>query len=234
MLPAFPPPPPSVNYTVKAATCLSQVYANDELGDCTAAGAFHIGGTFLANAEENVAFTKLDVIAFYSASCGYVPGDESTDQGGDEQTVLNYWKKAGLVGGLHKITAWSGVDGLNVTEVKAAIWLFEACYFGIELPDAWINPMPSAPGFIWDVEGNADPENGHAFCGLGYTAQGVIIDTWGMLGIITWAAIAKYATAGLAGELYTVLGADAIIKATAKAPNGFDVSQLTSDFGSFG
>ncbi len=40
--------------------------------------------------------------------------------------------------------------------------------------------------------------------------------------------VSRYAAGG-AGELYAVLGPDAIDKATAKAPNGFDFSQLVAD-----
>ena len=50
------------------------------------------------------------------------------------------------------------------------------------------------PGFVWDVAGPANPDNGHCFVGVGYTDIGVVIDSWGMLGTITWAAIAAYAT----------------------------------------
>ena len=110
----------------------------------------------------------------------------------------------------------------------------ENVYFGVELPDEWISPMPSSSGFVWDLAGAPDQNNGHCFVGVGYTAQGVQIDTWGMIGTITWAAIAKYATTAGEGELYTVLGPDGIAKATKKAPNGFDWSQLVADFDSMG
>jgi hypothetical protein len=55
-----------------------------------------------------------------------------------------------------------------------------------------------------------------------------------MIGTITWAAVAKYASSKGRGELYTVLGPDAISKANKKAPNGFDWSQLVADFDSMG
>ncbi len=226
---ALPAPPPSVDYSAKPAAFLQQVLGNDTLGDCTAAGAFHIGGALLANADQAIPFTQADAIKFYSASTGYVPGDAATDRGGDEQTVLNYWVATGLTPGAHKIAGWVAVDGADADEVKAALWLFENLYFGVELPDAWIEPMPAASGFTWDVAGASDPDNGHCFAGIGYGAAGVAIDTWGMLGTITWPAIAKYAATAGAGELYAVLGADAIDKASAKAPNGFDWQQLVDD-----
>lgn len=226
-----PTPPAAIDYALKGTAALANIYGNDQLGDCTCAAAFHIDGTLLANADQPVTFAADDAIKFYSASCGYVPGDPSSDQGGDEQTVLNYWQQNGLLpDGSHKISGWVAVDATNVDECKTALWLFENLYFGVELPDAWVNPMPGSNNFIWDVAGSADPNNGHCFSGEGYNQIGVLIDTWGMIGTVTWAAVAKYAAAsGGQGELYAVLGPDAIDKANGKAPNGFDFTQLQAD-----
>jgi hypothetical protein len=94
--------------------------------------------------------------------------------------------------------------------------------------------MPSAPGFVWDAAGPPDPENGHCVVGVGYNNKGVTIATWGMTGLMTDHAIAKYATPDAGGELYTVVSQDAIDKASQKAPNGFDWSQLLADFDSMG
>jgi hypothetical protein len=233
LLKSFPTAPPAIDYSAKPKAFLSEILGNDVLGDCTAAGAFHIGGMLLANASAQIPYTQADVIKFYSATTGYVPGDESTDQGGNEQDVLNWWRQYGLLGnGSHAITGWVAVNGNAAEEVRAALWLFENLYFGVELPDAWINPMPGASGFIWAMAGDPDPDNGHCFAGVGYDAGGVTIDTWGMSGTVTWDAVAKYAASAGQGELYAVLGQDAIDKATAKAPNGLDWSQLVADLDS--
>ena len=77
------------------------------------------------------------------------------------------------------------VDATNIEECQTALWLFENLYFGLELPDAWINPMPSASGFVWDAAGAPDPDNGQCVVGVGYTAAGITIDTWGMTGLMT-------------------------------------------------
>jgi len=232
LLKGFPAAPTSIDYSAKPAAFLAEILGNDALRDCTAAGAFHIGGTLLANAGAPIPFTEADVVKFYSATTGYVPGDEATDQGGDEQDVLNYWKATGLLPGSHQISGWVAIDGSNEDEVKAALWLFENLYFGVELPDAWINPMPGASGFTWDVAGDPDPDNGHCFAGVAYDGAGVTIDSWGMLGKITYQAMAKYASTAGQGELYAVLGPDAIDKASGKAPNGFDAAQLAADLDS--
>jgi hypothetical protein len=43
------------------------------------------------------------------------------------------------------------------------------------------------------------------FVSVGHNAVGVQICTWGMIGTITWAAIAKYATSICQGELHVAL-----------------------------
>ena len=222
--------PTQTNYAAKAAPALRQMYLNNSLGDCVIAGMAHLEGLFAANAGTALpTFTDQQIIDLYGKVGGYNPKDPNTDQGCDEQTALNYWQHNGIGEG-SPITGWLSIDASNITEVKTAILLFENVFFGIELPDAWVNPVPSHSGFTWDVAGDAVPDNGHCFVGVDYDNKGVKIDTWGMLGHITYKAVAKYATGHLGGELYTVLSPDMIDKATKKAPNGIDWDSLNTDF----
>jgi hypothetical protein len=227
-------PPPTCDYSQAAAKALASVYENDTLGDCVIAGIGHVVGVLTSNAGDTFIYSKQQIIALYSAIGGYVPGDPSTDNGCDEVTALNYWENKGAPVGQHRIAGWLAVNGADPTEYRTALWLFENLYFGMELPDAWIAPMPSASGFVWNSAGASDPNNGHCVAGVAYTAQGVIIDTWGMTGLITDAAIAKYAMPAANGALYTVVSQDTINRAAEKAPNGFDWSQLIADFDSMG
>jgi len=234
LMASLPPAPATADYTGPAASALANIYKNDSLGDCVIAGMAHVEGVLSGGAGDLVTYTDDQIIALYSAIGGYVNGDESTDQGCDEQTALNYWQQTGAPAGSHQIAGWLSVNGQDEDEVRQALYLFENVYFGVELPDAWVNPMPGAAGFTWDAAGDPDPNNGHCFVGAGYSDAGVTIDTWGMLGTVTWAAVAKYANGSAGGELYTVISQDAIAKASAKAPNGFDFSQLVADFDSIG
>lgn len=239
--PSLPSPPAVVHWGGEAGhwAALENIFGNDTLGDCTAAGAAHAEVIWRGAARNGAAIpTAAETIAFYSGSTGYDPnaapdasGNNPTDQGGDEVTVLNYWKTKGFFGdGVHgKIAAWATVDGRNQTEIKQALWLGESLYFGVELPDPWVSPMPDRSGFVWDVAGPADPNNGHCFVGIGYNAAGVQIDTWGLFGTISWAAIRQYATTLSQGELYVMFSEDAISRATQKAPNGFDWKALLAD-----
>jgi hypothetical protein len=227
-------PPASCDYSAKASTALSEMYLNNTLGDCVIAGIGHVVGLLTGGAGKQYLYSNDQIIKLYSAIGGYVPGKPNTDNGCDEQTALNYWQHEGAPVGSNKIAGWMSVNGNDPTEYRTALWLFENLYFGLELPDKWISPFPSAPGFIWNVAGPPNPSNGHCVVGVGYSPKGVKICTWGMLGLMTDAAIAKYATTAGAGELYTVVSQDAINKAAAKAPNGFDWSQLIADFDSMG
>lgn len=230
----LPTPPPACSYAPKAATSLSQVYLNDQLGDCVIAGMAHLVGVFSGNATgQPIIFTNGQIATEYSAIGGYVAGDPSTDNGCDERTAMSYWQQTGFPAGGDKITGWLSIDGTNVARVKSACWLFENLLFGVELPDAWVDPAPEASGFTWDVAGPTVEDNGHFFVGVGYDKRGVLIDTWGMLGTITYQAIAAYATAGGSGELYSVLTPAIVAKATAKAPNGYDWAALQADFQCF-
>jgi hypothetical protein len=233
---SLPTPPETVNYAPAAAQALSQMYDNDTLGDCVIACMGHIEGVLTGNTGGSpTILTEKQVIALYSAIGGYVPGNPATDNGCDEQTALDYWREPGLFGDTYEgiITAYMSVDGANMLEVRTALWLFENLVFGVALPDSWVNPMPSASGFWWGTGGAPDPNNGHCFAGVGYNPTGVQISTWGMVGNITHGAIKKYTTSG-GGELYCVLSQDAIDKATAKAPNGFDFATLSADLARLG
>ena len=233
LLRKFPAAPAATDYSLKPLTFLENVLGNDVSGCCTCAAAFHIGGVLLSNSDQAIPFSTSDVQSLYKKLSGWNGiEDDPSDTGLSEQQVFNYWMKFGLMPSSapnpHQITGYVAVDGSDNGEVKSALWLFENVYFALNLPTAWINPMPSANGFLWDVAGMADPDAGHAFCGVGYNADGVIVDTWGMLGLMTWAAIAKY------GSVYAVLGQDAINRGSMLAPNGFNWTQLVSDFQSMG
>ena len=224
----LPPAPASCDYSLAAMPCLSLVMLNNQLGDCTCAGACHCLGIWTGNSGQIFTATDDQVLAMYEAIGGYVPGDQSTDNGCAETDVLDYLVRTGFPDG-SQLAGYVGIDGTNQTEVMQACDLFEGLYFGVELPDAWTNPMPSGSGFTWDAA-PPDSNQGHCFIATGYNDKGVQIDTWGLLGTVTWAAVAALTASGAGGQLYALLSPDMIAKATAKAPTGFDWAALQSDF----
>ncbi len=229
----LPAPPTSCDYTKAALVVIAQMYLNNTLGDCVIAEDYHFVGVETGNVGDLFSATDAQVELDYEKIGGYVPGNESTDNGCDPVTDLNYRVANGFADGT-RLLGWLTANAQNQTIVMQAIELFENVKICICLPDAWINPVPSASGFVWDVAGDPDPENGHCIGAYGYTAQGVIISTWGMLGIITWAALAKYAVLSQGGSVFVRLTPDQLAKGATKAPNGFLWSTLVSDFDTMG
>jgi hypothetical protein len=221
--------PATTNYRAQASASLRNIYGNDQLGDCVPAGLNHVAGLANANAGSTFVPTLANVIADYSAIGGYVPGDESTDNGCDEDTALAYYQSHGWANGT-KAAGSISIDPTNDAEVRACLYLFENVIFGVGLPDAWISPFPSADGFVWDVAGDADQSNGHCFVAVDLASVGLVIDTWAMYGTITPKAVAKYASAGQGGQLFCLLTPDQVSKAMAKAPNGMDWPSLIAAF----
>lgn len=229
---ALPAPPATCSYSASAASSLANIYGNDTLGDCVIAGMGHIIGVLSANSGPEFIFSQQQIISLYSAIGGYVPGNPSTDNGCDEVTALNHLRNKGAPIGHHKIAASIGVNPANPVEYRTALWLFENLMFGLELPDAWITPFPSKSGFVWDVAGKSDQNNGHCVIGCGYDSTGVTIATWGMLGTMTDAAIADYLTWQNGGQLFCVLSTELINSAIKKSPAGLNWAQLVTDFAS--
>ena len=126
------------------------------------------------------------------------------------------------------------VDAANAKEVAQAFWLFENLDFGMPLPDAWVNPFPSGDGFKWDVAGAPVPRNGHCVCGIDLAPGGVLIDSWGLEGVLTFEAIAEYANANCGGTVIVHLSQDQLAKGMAKAPNGLDWNKIVSYFQALG
>jgi hypothetical protein len=229
----LPAAPASVDYSPAGQPALSNIYGNDTLGDCVIAGGYHVVATTTGNAGRLFTASNEQIIKDYGAIGGYVPGDPSTDNGCDEPTALNYWLANAFADGT-KPLGWLTVDATNRAELQAALFLFENLYLGVELPDGWVSPMPSQSGFVWDVAGKPDPQNGHCVIAVGYSDKGLTIDTWGMLGTVTWAAVAKYFVPAVYGAIYVLLTPDQLTNGQTRAPNGVDWTALIADFDSIG
>jgi len=226
-------PPPTCDYSQAARPSLTNIFGNDALGDCVIAAGMHIVGVETGGAGDLFVPTSDQVIAQYSAIGGYVPGDPTTDQGCDPSVAINYWQSSGFPNGT-KLTGAIAIDPSNPDEVRLALYLFENLFLGFEVPDAWISPFPSADGFEWDVAGDPDPNNGHQVMACGYGPGGVTIDTWALLGTLTWAALAKYCALSANGDLFALLTPDQISAAIGKAPNGLAWADLVGDFDALG
>ena len=223
--------PASVDYYSNASVALGNMYMNDTLGCCVEADIGHQIGVFTSyNGGNTVLFSNGDIVAAYSNIAGYIPGNPNTDQGTDPLIAWNYWKNTGFPSNnVNKIAGYVSVNASNTVEVMEAIDIFETVSFTIDLPDAYINPFPSANGFIWDIAGASDPNNGHCFAGVGYNANGIIINTWGMIGTMTWDAVKQYAVSNSGGALYTMISTEILNSQSQTNPTGLNWTQLEAD-----
>lgn len=230
LLRTLPPPPPSVDYSSADTAGLSDPYGNDICGDCTCAAAFHVGSVLLANSGQPIPWVASDALSVYKSLSGWNGvEDDPSDTGLEEYQVFNYWVQTGLFGGEHSILGFIEIDQTDIVEIQTAIWLFENIYRAASLPSAWVKAMDTMTnGFVWDVSGAGNPNDGHAWMGCGYNKNGAAVGTWGMLGLETYASIATY------GSTYSVLGPDIIDIASERSPIGVNWTQLVSDFQSLG
>lgn len=223
----LPTPPDNVDYGPAAQDCLKNVYLNDQYGDCVVAGAYHVLGILTGNAGDLYIAPDKEIKSIYNKYCG--PGDN----GCNEQDFLGKLVDQGFGNGT-KLIGWMGVDATKPLALKQACYLFEHNYYGVEMPDSWVNPMPQEDGFVWDVAGSPNPGYGHCIMSYGYNDKGMIICTWGMKGIVTWKALSKYMVEKAGGEAYIMLTDTMLAKGQRKAPNGFDWFSLVKDFNEMG
>lgn len=227
-------PPATIDYSAKASACLALMLGNDTLGDCVEAAANHIVGLETGNAGDPAPVTDAWAVADYSAITGYDPKDPDTDQGTDPLSAMKYYVATGFRDG-RKLAGWVEVDPTKVASVQAAFYTCENVFIAMNLPAAWVAKIPTmAPGFTWDVAGSPVASNGHMVMAAGYTESGLIVCSWGMLGLLTWAALAKYAAPTNGGECYALLTPDQLASAQATAPNGLNWTALVSAFDAIG
>lgn len=223
----LPLPPPSVDYTqVLAGAPLGMMMngpdsdnppnATDGLGDCTCAAFGHAVQVWSANAGGSMTtLPDSDILSLYEGACGYQLGNESTDQGGDEQTVLGYLVNTGCGG--NKLAAFVEIDPRNTDDVKRAIAACGLVYIGFNVPDY----LPEAPNSDWDVQpGSYNIEGGHAVILAGYDAARLQVISWGEYYSMTWAFFGQFVD-----EVYA-LADQSWLESTGKTLGGLTLADL--------
>ena len=215
---ALPPPPPAADWT-KGNTSWGMML-NDNLGDCTIAGAAHAVQVWTANVGEIVTLPDDTVQSYYQQWDGYVPGETNTDNGGVELDVLNDWQKNGFAG--HMLSAFADPKAANLDEIRQSILLFGGVYIGLALP------LTAQTQDVWDVVrlggAKAKPGSwgGHCVFVPKYDEKTFTCITWGELKTMTVAFWNKYCD-----EAHTLFGLNWMTDKG--SPGGFDQAQLQTD-----
>lgn len=225
LTPALSAPPAKVDLTGKVKSW--PMMRNDQLGDCTCAAAGHLIMEWTANGgKKMVTPTDAQITAAYSAITGYNPQTGANDNGAVEIDVLNYWRQSGIAG--DKIGAYVALEPANNTHIMDAVYIFEGCYIGLQLPNSaktqtqnnkpWSVPPGGAVG-----DGAKGSWSGHAVPVVAYDARSLTVVTWGALQTMTWGFWAAYSD-----EAYAILSTD-YLNGKKKTPHGFDMKQLQAD-----
>lgn len=162
---------------------------NDTYGDCTIAGADHIGEADCAVAKEQYHAPSSAVIerTYFGLTGG-------ADSGLVMSAVLKAWRATGLFG--QKLAAYAPVHAQNTTLVQQCIAWFGAAYIGVNLPKPAEGQFSPDGTGVWDLTGtSADNqiEGGHCVAPVGYRSDGSVqAVTWGAIVTITPAWWSKY------------------------------------------
>jgi hypothetical protein len=194
---------------------------NDQLGDCTCAGAAHVAQQILFYGQgKNAPVADDDVLKMYEAVGHYVPGDPSTDQGATLQDALNYWRKTGVGG--HKIVAFAQLDASDLETIRACVDLFGAVYTGFNVPKSAMDQFNA--GKPWTVVKRSPIEGGHCVPIGAYDAKTFSCVTWGAVQKMDIAFLTTYFD-----EFWVPISLD-WLSAQGVSPGALDAATLNADY----
>ena len=198
------------------------MYLNDSIADCTIAGPIHAVMLWNAIADKKVRFTNTDAREDYSAVSGYVPGDESTDNGADMVQVAKYWQKTGLrdaQANRHKIVAYMSINPQRLDRLDAACYLFDAVGLGICVGHRDEVAFEQDQAWDWATQAT-DGYHYVPYVGKDENYRKVV--TWGGLQDVG----ENWLTANLQ-EVVAMVSSEALVGG--KSLEGFDMSALLDD-----
>ncbi len=227
----LPEPPASISYVTSMPPDYGAML-NDVLGDCTCAAYYHAMQVWSFNAGGvEITASDADVLRLYEVTCGYDPGDPSTDVGGVEQNVLEYIHQHGLPqapAGMiwshmqpeaHKLLAYFEVDHRNPKDIKRVISECGVAYIGFNVPDN-VMPVHGQPPKQWTFQAGSSLEGGHAVVLVGYDEEWITFISWGELYQMTWDFFTTYTD-----ECYALCDST-WINATGRTPFGMTMVDL--------
>lgn len=179
----LPPLLPVWDGTLQAAP---QMFDNDTIGDCVAAGLANSFNVKAACEGQQLVVDPAAVRAFYFALTG------GQDTGLVEFTTLQYVGQKGFpLDGSLAIDGFAQIDGHSVELLKIGTSSFYSAFLGVQLPLA-----AQQGGGVWDVvdgpKGVPGSWGDHCLLLAGYDENQVKLITWGTVQLATWAWLAKY------------------------------------------
>ena len=206
---------------------------SDGLGNCTICTLAHAEQIWSAAARDTE-MTPSDsmVLERYEDWCGYVLGDESTDNGGIEIAVMNAWRRKQI--NAFRLEMFADPNPTNLGEVKQAIHLFGAMNIGIALP------VSVQGASTWDISSgpNAIPGSwglhSALVCGYITNADGtitLICVSWGQIIYITQAfwTYMDPANGPYIDESHAMISKEFINRKSGTNPVGLDLAGMEKD-----
>jgi hypothetical protein len=200
---------------------------NDLYGCCVFSDCAHQEMLRTANVGNISIPSTADVLALYTAVCGFDSTNPNTDTGADELTVIQYLTANGWLG--RKLDASANLDPKHIDQIKWVICLFGACRLGVNLPNSAVDQFNA--GKPWDYIPGSPLAGGHDVPVVQYDGAGMFyIVTWGKLQPITQAFMTAHYEDGTPyiEEAHAELAFD-WVNAVQKAPSGINLPELERD-----
>lgn len=202
---------------------------NDSIGDCVIADDGHYLMLRTANVGTIVVPTDAQIISQYSAVTGYVPGNESTDQGTSETQDSDYMVSTGLLG--HKADATGMIDPNDLDHIKWGVALFGRVRLGINVTQYLMDQFEAAETWHYDATKDQAVLGGHdvPVVNCPDPKTGVVV-TWGQehpVDLVSFFA----AQSGIVQESHADVFED-WIEQSGHAPSGFDRADLIAKLNS--
>jgi hypothetical protein len=149
------------------------------------------------------------------------PDFPNQDDGMVIQDLLNYLHKTGGPDGV-KVVAFAQVDHTNFEELKAATYLGQQLWLGVNV--SMTNEQQFNSGLPWTVTGSV--VGGHSVTGVAYGDTGVGIETWGNLGSLSQSYCINITNPVLPGieEAWLVIWPEQVSLLTQKQRDAFQVA----------
>lgn len=217
------PPPVSDDYVsavMKQSAAGWICWWNNTLGDCVCEDSGHGLMLRTANASSIIIPTAQDILGLYEKVGGFVPGNESTDQGCDETNMCRYLMTTGLCG--QKAAATGPIDPTSMDHLKWAVQIFGSCRLGIVVDEQMEQQFSSGEPWTTPAAANDPNAGGHDVPIVKYDAEYAYVVTWGGLQPVTWSLVMQ---PPFLEEAHCEAWAD-FARAGGTAPNGFDLAAM--------